>query len=49
MFFCGANTLGGSLACELTPTKIDHLNYAEIQNAYFDDLYMSNNPAVAMT
>lgn len=47
MFFCGANTLGGSLACELTPTKIDQLNYVEIQNAYFDDLYMSNDPVIS--
>ena len=46
MFFCGLNTSGGESACELTPTKVDQLNYVEIENAYFDDLYISNNPSV---
>lgn len=46
MFFCGVNTVGGTTACELTPTVITNINYVEITGAYFDDLYMSNNPSV---
>ena len=47
MFFCGADTIGGSAACNLTPIYINNINYVEISNAYFDDLYISTDPEVS--
>lgn len=47
MFFCGLSTVGGADACEFTPTVIQNINYVEITNAWYNDLYMSNNPDVS--
>lgn len=49
MFFCGFNTIGGDSACEATPTYVSEINYVEITGAAYDDLYMSNDPAVEYT
>lgn len=46
MFFCGLNTVGGESACEVSLTSIQNINYVELSNAWFDDLYMSLDPAV---
>ena len=43
MFICGSNFVGGSLACALTPTGIDNINYVEIKNGVYDDLYITRN------
>lgn len=41
MFICGSNWVGGASACALTPTGIDNINYAELKNGIYDDLYLS--------
>lgn len=41
MFICGSNFVGGALACALTPTDIDNINYVELKNGIYDDLYIS--------
>lgn len=41
MFICGSNFVGGELACAITPTGIDNINYVEIKNALYDDLYIT--------
>lgn len=46
MYFCGLNTIGGKSACEVSLTNISNITYVEISGAYFDDLYMSLDPAV---
>ncbi|MCM1134372.1 MAG: hypothetical protein NC400_02250 [Clostridium sp.] len=42
MFICGSNFVGGALACAITPTNIDNINYVELKNGIYDDLYISN-------
>lgn len=49
MFFCGLNTVGGESACEVSLTEITNINYVEITNAWYDDLYMSVDPEVSYT
>lgn len=41
MFICGSNFVGGELACALTPTGIDNINYVELKNGIYDDLYIT--------
>ncbi len=41
MFICGNNFVGGALACALTPTSIDNINYVELKNGIYDDLYIT--------
>lgn len=41
MFLCGSNFVGGALACALTPTNIENINYVELKNGIYDDLYIS--------
>lgn len=41
MFLCGNNFIGGALACALTPTNIENINYVELKNGIYDDLYIS--------
>lgn len=41
MFICGSNFVGGALACALTPTGIENINYVELKNGIFDDLYIT--------
>lgn len=43
MFICGSNFVGGGLACALTPTNIENINYVELKNGIYDDLYISKN------
>lgn len=43
MFICGSGFVGGALACALTPTGIDNINYVEIKNGVYDDLYITAN------
>ena len=43
MLFCGSNFVGGELACALTPTGIENINYVELKNGIYDDLYISKN------
>lgn len=41
MFICGSNYVGGALACVLTPTGIENINYVELKNGIYDDLYIT--------
>lgn len=41
MFICGSNFVGGELACALTPTRIENINYVELKNGIYDDLYIT--------
>lgn len=41
MFICGNNFVGGDLACALTPTGIENINYVELKNGIYDDLYIT--------
>lgn len=41
MFICGSNFCGGNLACALTPTSIEKMNYIELKNGIYDDLYLT--------
>jgi hypothetical protein len=41
MFICGNNFVGGELACALTPTSIENINYVELKNGIYDDLYIT--------
>lgn len=47
MFFCGLNTVGGESACEVSLTSIPNINYVEISNAWYDDLYLSIDPTIS--
>lgn len=41
MFICGSNFVGGESACAFTPTNIDNINYVELKNGIYDDLYIT--------
>lgn len=41
MFICGNNFVGGELACALTPTNIENINYVELKNGIYDELYIT--------
>lgn len=41
MFICGSNFVGGELACAITPTNIENIDYVELKNGIYDDLYIS--------
>ena len=41
MFICGSNFVGGQLACALTPTGIENINYVELKNGIYDELYIT--------
>lgn len=41
MFVCGSNFVGGALACALTPTGMENINYIELKNGIYDDLYIT--------
>ena len=41
MFICGIHSVGGALACALTPTNIKNINYVELKNGIYDDLYIT--------
>lgn len=43
MFICGYNFVGGELACALTPTGIENINYVELKNGIYDDLYITKD------
>lgn len=43
MFMCGCNFVGGELACALTPTGIENINYVELKNGIYDDLYITKD------
>lgn len=43
MFICGSNFVGGALACALTPTGIPDINYVELKNGIYDDLYITKD------
>ena len=41
MLICGNNFVGGELACALTPTGLENINYVELKNGIYDDLYIT--------
>ncbi len=43
MFACGYNFVGGELACSLTPTGVENINYVELKKGIYDDLYISKS------
>lgn len=43
MFICGSNFVGGALACAVTPTDIKNINYVELKNGIYDDLYITKD------
>ena len=43
MFICGSNFVGGALACAITPNNIDNIDYIELTNGVYDDLYITKN------
>lgn len=49
MFICGSNFIGGELACAITPTGIENINYVELKNGIYDDLYISKDTKFELT
>ena len=49
MFICGSNFVGGELACALTPTGIRNINYVELSNGIYDDLYITKDTECELT
>ena len=49
MFICGNNFVGGALTCAITPTNIDNINYVELKNGIYDDLYISKSTDFELT
>ncbi len=49
MFFCGSGFAGGELACALTPTGLENINYVELKNGIYDDLYISKSADFELT
>lgn len=43
MFLCGNHFVGGRLACALTPADAKNINYVELKNGIYDDLYLSKS------
>lgn len=43
MFLCGSNFVGGNLACAITPTGIKNINYIELSNGIYDDLFVTKD------
>lgn len=41
MFLCGSSFVGGHLACAITPTGIENINYIELANGLYDDLFVT--------
>ena len=41
MFVCGSNFVGGESACALTPTGMENINYIDLKNGIYDDLYVT--------
>lgn len=41
MFLCGSNFVGGVLACALTPTDLENIDYVELKNGIYDDLFIT--------
>lgn len=49
MFICGSNFVGGALACAITPTAINNINYVELKNGMYDDLYITTKTDFEIT
>lgn len=49
MFICGSNFVGGSLACAITPTAIENIDYIELKNGLYDDLYITKSTDFEIT
>ncbi len=49
MYLCGSNFVGGAFACALTPTGIENINYIELKNGIYDDLYISKATDFVLT
>lgn len=49
MFICGSNFCGGELAYACTPTAVENINYIELENGLYDDLYMTNSTDFEIT
>lgn len=47
MLFCGNSFVGG--ICSITPTNIDNINYVELKNGIYDDLYISKATGFELT
>lgn len=45
MFLLGTIFCGGDMACSVTPNDADNINYIELKNGNYDDLYVTNNVA----
>lgn len=41
MFVCGSNFVGGVLTSDLTSTDLKNINYVELKNGIYDDLYIT--------
>lgn len=49
MFICGSSFCGGELACAFTPSQVDGINYVELKNGIYDDLYISKSTKLEPT
>ena len=49
MFLCGSSFAGGDLACALTPTGIENINYVELKNGIYNDLYLTKSGDFELT
>ena len=49
MFICGSNFVGGESACALTPTGINNIDYVELKNGIYDDLYITKDTNSELT
>ena len=49
MLICGCNFAGGESACALTPTNLEKINYVEIKNGIYDDLYITKAAAFELS
>lgn len=49
MLICGSNFAGGESACALTPTGLENINYVELKNGIYDDLYITKATAFELS
>lgn len=45
MLICGSNFAGGGSACAFTPTCLENINYVELKNGIYDDLFITKATA----
>lgn len=49
MFICGSNYVGGALACAVTPSGPNRINYVALQNGRYDDWFITRDTKSEIT